>query len=118
MTILGNLRLEALESGPFKPAAAITRTYFARLTLHISLQLRALLWRIIPLPSFISRFYVTNPVSTQLVCTIAVLGAMLYLRSAIFPPLVSPLILNILDPVPLLVIQTEIASVNPSPQRG
>ena len=86
--------------------------------LHVSLQLRGLLWRIIPLPSFVSRIYITNPVSTQLACTVTVLGVMLFLLSVTLPPLVSPLVLKILDHAPLLTVQTGITSMNPNPQRG
>jgi hypothetical protein len=88
------------------------------LILRVSLQLRGLLWKIIPRPSFVSRFYVAYPISTQLVCTVTVLGAIQLLRSFTFSPLVSPHILKILEPVPLLVVQTGITSVNPNPQRG
>lgn len=87
-------------------------------TLRDSLQLRGLIWRIIPRPSFVSRFYVSNPVSTQLICTVTVLGTIQFLRSYTLSPLIPSHILKILDPVPLLVVQTGITSVNPNPQRG
>jgi len=85
---------------------------------HVSLQLRGLFWRIIPLPSFVPRFYITHPASTQLVCTTTVLGAILFLRSVTLPRPISPLILKVLDHVPFLVLQTGIVNVNPNPQRG
>lgn len=86
--------------------------------LRASLQLRGLIWRIIPRPSVVSRLYVTNPVSTQLICTLTVLGMIQFLRSYTLSPVIPSHILHILDPVPLLVVQTGIASVNPNPQRG
>ena len=113
MTTLGNSRLEALESGPSN--LQLVSLVF---TLPVSLQLRGLIWRVIPRPSFVSRCYVANPVPTQLICTIAVLGMIQFLRSLALSPLVPPHILRILDPVPLLVVLTGIASVNPNPQRG
>lgn len=88
------------------------------LTPRASLRLRGLIWKILPRPSFVSRFYVASPGPTQLVCTVAVLGTIQFLRSFTLSPFVSPHILKILDSVPLLVVQTGIASVNPNPQRG
>ncbi len=113
MTTLGNSRLEALESGTSK--LQLVSIVF---TLPVSLQLRGLIWRIIPRPSFVTRFYVANPVPTQLICTIAVLGMFQFLRSRALSPLLPPHILRLLDPVPLIVVLTGIASANPNPQRG
>ena len=47
-----------------------------------------------------------------------VLGMIQFLRSYTLSPIIPSHILQILDPVPLLVVQTGITSVNPNPQRG